>query len=171
MPPAKSIPIKYDLLMDDPKVMQVLIDSFSKGFTDSEACFAAGISKGTLYDYIKQNPEFTERKEQLKKNPILTAKSTVVDKLADNDKVGVATAKWYLERKTKEFKPPDKSTNIYHNQLTLLTNDQIKDRLAHKLAGVLSQGDDSQAHANDSDVDVTDAQIVTDDMSNTETKC
>ena len=74
----------YDLLMDDPKVIQVLINSFSKGFTDSEACLAANISRTTLYDYIKENPEFGERKEELKKNPILVAKSRVVSVLPED---------------------------------------------------------------------------------------
>lgn len=147
-----------NLIKDDPKIYACLIDGFTKGYTDAEACLSADIGLSTLHRYIELNPAFQDRKENLKLNPILTAKSRVVSELDKDTKVGVTTAKWYLERKTQEFKPPQKDTNINFNTLNLLTESQIKDRLAHKLTKVLTLPDP----------DVTEAEVVTDDMSNTE---
>ena len=143
-----------DIIKSDPNLLNALETTYSMGCTDEEACLFAGISKRTLYGYIQQVPEFTERKEKLKLFPVLNARSTVTSKLKDD----VNTAKWYLERKTKEFKPPDKNTNFTLNQLNLLTDSQIKDRLAHKLSKLLDQPQD----------DVVDAQVV-EDNSNTDT--
>jgi len=120
------------------------------GCTDTEACLFANISTATLYAYINRHPDFSERKEKLKQIPILESRKKVTDDIKTN----VNTAKWYLERKTKEFKPPDKNTNFTLNQLNLLTDSQIKDRLAHKLTKLLDQGQD----------DVVDAQIVEDNI-------
>jgi len=143
------------LLKDNTEIIDKLEQAYTMGCTDSQACLYAGISTATLHYYIKNiNPEFSDRKEKLKEHPILNAKKTVTDKLKDD----VNTAKWYLERKTKEFKPPDKNTNIQLNQLNLLTESQIKDRLAHKLSKLLDQPQD----------DVVDAQVV-EDNSNTDT--
>ena len=131
-----------DIIKDNPDIKAILIDGFSRGLTDSEACLRAGISKTTLFDYIKQDPEFGEHKEELKKNPIVKAKLHVESEL-DKD---TTTAKWYLERKTKEFKPPNKDTNITLNQLNLLTESQIKDRLAHKLTKLLDNDSGKDLH-------------------------
>ena len=140
-------------IKDEPEVYAALIDGFSKGFTDSEACLAAGISKWVLYSYIDMYPEFGERKEQLKKNPILTAKTHVVSKLSDDTN----TAKWYLERRTKEFRPPDRNQGNTNNTLILMTESQLKDRLAHKLSKLLTVQNEP--------VDVIDAEC-TSEMSN-----
>ncbi len=71
---------------------------FSLGGTDKEACFYAGISHQTLYDYQNLHPEFIERKEALKENPILKARKTVVEKLEEN----YSNAMDYLKRKKKD---------------------------------------------------------------------
>ena len=55
-----------------------LEEAFSLGCSDVEACFYAGISKQTLYSYQEQNPEFIDRKEALKKNPVLLARQSVI---------------------------------------------------------------------------------------------
>ena len=67
-------------------VIRKLEDAFMLGCTDLEACFAADISKTTLYKYCEANPEFAERKEALKSNPVYLAKSVVVDALKDGDR-------------------------------------------------------------------------------------
>ena len=74
-----------------------LEEVFSLGGSDSEACFYANISKQTLYNYQKENPEFVDRKEALKEKPILKARQTVVKALDDPK-----DAQWFLERKRKE---------------------------------------------------------------------
>ncbi len=58
-----------------PTVMTVetvnkLEEAFMLGCTDEEACFAANISKQTLYNYQDKNPEFIDRKETLKSRPV-----------------------------------------------------------------------------------------------------
>lgn len=135
-----------NLIKDDPKIYAVLIDGFTKGFTDAEACESAGVSLSTLFRYCDINPDFQERKENLKLNPIITAKSTVVAKLDD-----VNVAFKYLQHRSDEFKPKPE-TQI--NQLFIGTDDQMKDRLAAKLCLMLGLGN------NDSQVDVSDAEVI-----------
>lgn len=87
-------------------VVNKLSEAFSFGYTDGEACYYAGISKPCLYDYCKKNPEFSDRKEILKKNPITIAKRNIVRAMDENynkdEKSIVETSKWYLERKCKD---------------------------------------------------------------------
>lgn len=78
-------------------VISKLEDAFSMGCSDIEACFHAGISNNTLYNYQKDNPDFLERKKRLKANPVMKARSTIVKDLDSVD-----TAKWFAERKIKE---------------------------------------------------------------------
>lgn len=82
-----------------PEVVQKLEHAFSIGATDIEACFYAGISRGTLYNYQKENPDFLDRKEMLKERQVFKARMVIVQALQDGDK---NMAKWYLERKRKE---------------------------------------------------------------------
>jgi hypothetical protein len=63
------------------EIIHKLEEVFSLGGTDREACFYAGISHQTLYDYQHVNPEFIDRKEALKEKPILKARQTVVKNL------------------------------------------------------------------------------------------
>lgn len=70
---------------------------FALGGTDKEACFYAGISHQTLYDYQALHPEFVERKEALKQQPILKARQTVVTALNQPQH-----AQWFLARKAKD---------------------------------------------------------------------
>ncbi len=122
-----------DCIVENPEILTKLEQAFAIGCTDEEACAVAGISKGTLYGYIEQNPDFHERKEELKQLPVIRAKHSVVSRLKED----VATSKWYLERKTKEFKPPDRQTTSTSNTLILLTESQLRDRLANKLNKLL----------------------------------
>jgi hypothetical protein len=79
-----------------PEIIDKLEEVFALGGTDKEACFYAGISEQTLYDYQKLKPEFVERKEGLKGEPILKARRTIVAFLNQP-----TYATWYLERKRK----------------------------------------------------------------------
>ena len=78
--------------------LQKLRDGFLRGYSDDKACLFADIAPSTLYNYQKQNPEFIDQKEQLKKNQLIKAKNVVVDALDKKDR---EMAKWYLERKSK----------------------------------------------------------------------
>lgn len=61
-----------------PSVVVKLEQAFAMGCTDLEACFYAGIGKSSLYRYEDNNPEFRERKDELKSKPILLARQTVM---------------------------------------------------------------------------------------------
>ena len=85
-------------VMTDDKVNK-LEQAFSLGCSDVEACFFAEISKQTLYDYQKKNPEFIDRKVALKDKMILKSRMVIANALQNQDK---DVAKWYLERKAKD---------------------------------------------------------------------
>lgn len=102
-----------------PETISKLEEVFSLGGTDEEACFYAGIGKTTLYNYQEEHPEFVERKEALKETPVLKARKTIVDSLANP-----LTAQWFLERKRKkEF-----------SARTEITGDDGKDLIPDKTA-------------------------------------
>lgn len=82
-----------------PETVAKLEQAFANAFTDEQACIFADISKNTLYDYIKINPSFSHRKEQLKKRVDIKAKTKVIEAINIGD---MATAKWWLERKCKD---------------------------------------------------------------------
>ncbi len=82
-------------------VLLKLEEVFALGGTDKEACIYADISPATLYKYQDEHKEFAERKELLKQSPILLARRTINDNLMDD----VVTARWYIERRDKDFNP------------------------------------------------------------------
>lgn len=84
-------------LILDEKVLSKLENAFLMGCPDREACFYADISTMTLYRYQKENPEFRERKERLKKNPSFKVRKTLFD---DTDKTD--GARYWAERKMKD---------------------------------------------------------------------
>lgn len=79
------------------EVLQKLEQAFKIGLTDEEACAYSDIAPSSLYNYQRENPEFLEKKEKWKKNPIAKAKNTIYKNLDDPK-----TAQWYLERKCKD---------------------------------------------------------------------
>lgn len=81
-----------------PEILNKLEQAYSNNATDVQACFYAGISKSTLYNYQNEHPEFVERKEALKANLGLIAKNTVGKAIKDGD---AKSATWYLERTEK----------------------------------------------------------------------
>lgn len=81
-----------------PEVIEKLEEAFKYGATDKEACAYVDIAPSTLYKYQEENPEFSERKEELKELPIFTARKSVVDKLARDGKLAFL----FLERKRKD---------------------------------------------------------------------
>lgn len=100
-------------------VVKKLEEAFLLGCSDVEACFYANISKPTLYAYQEANPDFADRKEALKNNPIFVARKSVVDKMADNGELALK----YLERKLKsEFSTRTESE-------VTLNDSQILDRI------------------------------------------
>lgn len=72
---------------------------FACGMTDVEASLYADIAPSTLYLYCSENEEFSERKEELKKKPSMTAKLNMVTSIQCGD---LDNSKWWLERKNKD---------------------------------------------------------------------
>lgn len=89
-----------------------LEQAFSFGCNDTEACHYAGIGDRTLYDYQKAHPEFSQRKEALKDNPVLLAKKNVLDAVIEGDR-NMST--WLLERKRKDEYSTKTTTDNNHN--------------------------------------------------------
>lgn len=84
------------------EVIGKLEEAFSNGGTDKEACFIAGIHPDTLYVYCKENPEFSERKEQLKEMIKYHAKTNIANAIKFDKSTSLSA--WYLEKKSrKEF--------------------------------------------------------------------
>lgn len=77
-------------------VIAKLEEAFLLGCTDQEACFAAGIVPSTLYRYAEANPEFSERKETLKQNPVYKARNLILTAIQDGD---TASAHKVIDRK------------------------------------------------------------------------
>jgi hypothetical protein len=67
------------------KVVRKLEYAFTLGCTDAEACTYAGISRSTLHAYCQVNARFMDRKEALKSNIKLKAKSIIFKALEDGD--------------------------------------------------------------------------------------
>ena len=81
------------------EVIQKLEYAFMRGLTDLEACLYANISKSTLYNYCEENPEFLERKEELKQHPTAKARLNVTEAIEKGDE---DLSKWWLERKARD---------------------------------------------------------------------
>ncbi|MCK4500085.1 hypothetical protein KAU11_06270 [Candidatus Babeliales bacterium] len=79
-----------------PEVVNKLEEAFLVGATDLEACVHADISKQTLYNYCDKHPEFFDRKETLKNQPVMRAKVIVSDSLKEGD---IQTAHKVIDRK------------------------------------------------------------------------
>lgn len=81
------------------EVISKLEYAYSIGATDIESALYANISTVTLYKYLKENPDFANRRNELKRNPVLKAKQAVYDSVADGNET---TAKWLLEHKASD---------------------------------------------------------------------
>lgn len=73
--------------------------AFLTGASDKEACFIAGIGASTLYDYCRDNPDFSERKESLKDMVKYQARANIAKSINNGSE---DLSKWYLERKVKD---------------------------------------------------------------------
>lgn len=108
----------------DKTVLSKLEEAFLIGATDKEACLVANISMATLYRYCEENPEFRDRKEELKDTPKYAARKNVIKALGEGDK---NMSQWYLERKAKEeFSQRTESTGKDGKDLIPETTDEIK---------------------------------------------
>lgn len=79
-------------------VVAKLEQGFKIGLNDTECCAYAEISRDALYDYQKKHPEFADKKDEWKRNPIAKAKYTIYKNLDDPN-----VAKWLLERRDDDY--------------------------------------------------------------------
>jgi hypothetical protein len=96
-----------------------LEQAFSNGASDKEACFFAGISHQTLYNYQEKNPEFVERKEGLKDSLKYQAKVNIADRIRSKRLLDFNTSTWYLERRDKDFSLKTQNENNTRVELVL----------------------------------------------------
>lgn len=82
-------------------VVGKLYEAYAIGANHKEAAFHAGIGLSTLNGWLKQNPHFRARTEQLRERPTLRALNTVFVALATD----VKSAQWWLERRHPDFMP------------------------------------------------------------------
>ena len=110
-----------------PEVIKKLEEAYAMDCTDGEACLAANISEVTLYNYQNENPEFVNRKRQLKNNPYLIARTTLMTGLKGNPDLALK----YMERKKKdEFSlktETEHSGTINNRQVYMPEEDKKKD--------------------------------------------
>ena len=83
--------------MMTPETIGKLEQAFAIDATVEEACSYADISRDAFYDYLKKEPTFSDRIEDLRQRPILKARQTIVKSL-DNPQ----HAQWYISRKRKK---------------------------------------------------------------------
>lgn len=80
-----------------PEVMKKLEEAFAMDCSNAEAARYANISHQTLLNWLRSDEEFRERLEELRAEPMLKARSTIVRSLSNPEH-----AKWYVERKNKK---------------------------------------------------------------------
>lgn len=101
-----------------------LEEAFALGCSDIEAYLYADITKQTLYNYQDRKPEFIDRKELLKANPILAARQSILRHIKENGNLALR----YIEHDfKKELLKSDNSK--YVNAASLLSDQELKERL------------------------------------------
>lgn len=65
------------------EVVRKLEHAAAHQFSISETCFYAGIVRDTYYRWIEEFPELSDRLEELRQQPFVTARETIVGKLKD----------------------------------------------------------------------------------------
>ncbi len=96
-----------------PLIVKKLEEVFALDGSIQEACFYAGISRQTYYVWIKENPEYSDRFESLRMEPVLKARRTVVAKLGEN----YHHAMDYLKRKCRDEFSDNKTISFGHKSM------------------------------------------------------
>lgn len=80
------------------ETLRKLREAFLMGCSDVEACLYADIGTTAFYDYQKEHPEFTEEKEQLKENPVIEARQSILKHMGKDGNLALK----FLERRKKD---------------------------------------------------------------------
>ena len=83
----------------------------------TEACAYAGISEAAYYRWVKQNPDFREKKKRLRENPILIAKQSVIKNMSKDGRLALQflkarRPKQYSEKVQLDLGKPIKKISI-----------------------------------------------------------
>lgn len=84
-----------------------VVEAWENGLSDREAAFRASkvgahITADDIRQWIKDNPEIGELKANLHDELLSDAKINIAKALKKNDRDGLQTARWYLERKAPD---------------------------------------------------------------------
>lgn len=108
-------------------VVLKLEQAFAIDATVEEACSYAEISRNTFYEYLKKNPEFQDRIDDLRQRPVLKARQTIVGALGNPD-----VAFKYIERKRKHEFSTRIEQDITSNGETIDATDTTVKELSEK---------------------------------------
>ena len=98
--------------------------AYTAGANNTQACDFADISQDALYDYIKKNPEFSEKIEHWKQRLKLRAKMNIKNAINDGDE---DMSKWYLEKTDDGFNPKVRQEVSGSLGFNLVVDDEIED--------------------------------------------
>lgn len=87
------------------EIFAKLEEAFAVDGSIVEASIYAGISHDVVYDYIKKNPEYSERIKQLRGLTGLKAKININKSIKEGNALD---SKWHLERRDHDYKPKSK---------------------------------------------------------------
>lgn len=118
--------------------------AYGMGFDDNEACACAKITRRKLKKLKEKYPLLVERIERWKANPVMLAKSVVMDKISEGN---VDVAKWWLERRKKEEFSSSTKLEINKREtqrrevaVTIEDIEDIRNRIPIQLAGEDNRG-------------------------------
>jgi hypothetical protein len=108
----------------DDDTLKKLERAFSVGATDTEACEHAGISRPTLYSYIKDNPSYIEKVEDYRSRLPFKAKLELATAITNGD---LNSVKYYLDKleKRNELAQKNEEYSIELEKLARLELDRL----------------------------------------------
>lgn len=103
-----------------------LIGAFHDDATIEQACYIAGITKPTYYDWLKQDESFSYEMEKAQEYPKWLAKNTILKAIKDGD---AKTAMDFIKRREKErYSERNEYTGADGKELTPLLVKFINDK-------------------------------------------
>ena len=104
------------------ETIQKLLEGYSIGCNDVQACLYAGITASCLYEYQKKNPSFVELKAHFKENPVLKAKAILLKGMEDKPELALKV----LEKLSKQYQQQQK-VQLEHKGLESILHDLMSD--------------------------------------------
>lgn len=84
-----------------PEKLLKLEDAFKMGCSATEAYIHADIPRSTYYDYIKANPDFSDKIDDWREHPILEARKKVMMGIKEDHNLAF---KYLSKKRSEEFK-------------------------------------------------------------------